>query len=260
LHTCDYADVLLIFDCCFAGKLCGTLDRRSFSTRIFEFLGGTSSNGLARLPGKESFTRALIWALEELADEKDGFTTSRLYSKILIAPDFPHHEQTPVLSERRGDCLKRLVLAPLEAPPNKEQQEEPKTPPLEKFSFECSLTLQLLFPKLPNTADVEEMCNGFKELVRTGELKANQIIWRGMYRKGSSPYEIPPSARAFAFKWLSNINQKRKRSSSLSSDARQIPTLLSLADNFEDDSVEDFSSKHKRRKLEPPEVASGVQW
>jgi hypothetical protein len=255
IHTAEEADVLLIFDCCFAGKLSGTLDRRSPpSTRIFEFLGATTSNGLTRLPGKESFTRALIWALYELADEKEGFTTSRLYNQILMAPDFPVHEQTPVLSERRGHCLKRLVLAPLKAPPHEEQQvEELSGPSFEASSFKYSLTLQLLFPELPSMDEMDTMCGGLKELLRMGQLKANQIIWRGMYRKGLSPYEISPSARATAFKWLSSLSQKRKRSSSLSSDVLQVPTPVSQGSHFEDDSAEDYSPNHKRRKLEPQE-------
>jgi hypothetical protein len=239
IHTAEEADVLLIFDCCFAGKLCGTLDKRSsFDTRIFEFLGATVSNGLARLPGKESFTRALIWALQELAGEEDGFTTSRLYNKILSSDDFPSHEQTPVLSERRGHCLKRLVLAPLRRAPDVQQAEQPSAPVFgterpafaakeptlladaadnspgqqEKDPYHFSLMLQLCFPTLLNKDELEEMCSGLKQLTRTGELKAKQIIWRGMHRKGSSPYDIPHSAHVAGHTWLSRIDRKRRKS------------------------------------------------
>ena len=207
----DAADILLIFDCCFAGKLAGTLDCRAFNTKIFEFLGATTSNGLTKLPGKESFSRALIWALNQLADEKDGFTTSRLYSKIIDAPDFPRDEQTPTLSERRGHYLKRLILAPLDPnddlPSNVSSVEEQD----QEDSFRYSLTLQLLFPKLLSNTEVEIMCKGLKELIRTEKLKAKQIIWRGLHRKGASHFELPPLAQAFASRWLSMNMGKRKK-------------------------------------------------
>ena len=218
IHVAEKADILLIFDCCFAGKLCGTLDRRApINSRIFEFLGATVSNGLARLPGKESFTRALIWALEKLAGEEDGFTTSRLYNTILSSPDFPSDVQTPVLTERRGHCLKRLVLAPLPARSHGQRSEQPITPDhassqQEKDPYLYSLSLQLCFPKLPNKKELEEMCTGLKQLVRSGELQAKQIIWRGMHRKGSSPYEIPHAAHVAAHSMMSIIDRKRKRS------------------------------------------------
>jgi hypothetical protein len=214
IHTADAADIFLIFDCCFAGKLSGTIDRRAFSTKIFEFLGATASNGLARLPGKESFSRALIWALHELAEEKDGFTTSRLYSKILAAPDFPRHEQTPTLSERRGHCLKRLVLAPLER--NEELPLSVSSTELQdqEDSFQYSLTLQLLFPHLLTGDEMESMCKGLKELIRTEEIKAKQIIWRGLHRKGGSHFELPPLALELAYRWLALSRGKRKRSTS----------------------------------------------
>ena len=211
IHTADAADVLLIFDCCFAGKLSGTLDRRAFGTKNFEFLGATASNGLARLPGKESFSRALIWALNQLADEKDGFTTSRLYSKIIDAPDFPKHEQTPTLSERRGHCLKRLVLAPLDPNDDLPSKLSPVEGQGQEDSFQYSLTLQLLFPKLLSNTEMEVMCNGLKELIRTEELKAKQIIWRGLHRKGASHFELPPLAQAFAWRLLSAVRGKGKR-------------------------------------------------
>jgi hypothetical protein len=230
IHVAEKADILLIFDCCFAGKLCGTLDRRSpLNSRIFEFLGATVSNGLARLPGKESFTRALIWALQKLANEEEGFTTSRLYNTILKSPDFPKHVQTPVLSERRGHCLKRLVLAPLPARSDERKVEQPMTLALgrdqrsfaaddspsqqEKDPYLYSLSLQLCFPKLLNRKELEEMCSGLKQLVRSGELQAKQIIWRGMHRKGSSPYEMPHSAHVAAHSLLSLMDRKRRRSS-----------------------------------------------
>lgn len=224
IHTAEEADVLLIFDCCFAGKLCGMLDKRYFSQRIFEFLGATVANGYARLPGKDSFTSALIWALKELADEKDGFTTSKLYSTILKAPHFPEEDQPPVLSERRGQSLKRLVLAPVQLDTGnngpagslvgaREQVETPAghdgspielnvTLPGHQNCSAISVTLQLVFREMLTSEELKKMCDGLKELIRSGELKAEQIICRAMEPKGASAHEIPRSAKRAAFTWL----------------------------------------------------------
>ena len=57
------------------------------------------------------------------------------------------------------------------------------------------------------------MCSGLKQLVRSGELQAKQIIWRGMHPKGLSPYEIPHSAHVAAHSMLSLMDRKKKRSS-----------------------------------------------
>jgi len=144
-----------------------------------------------------------------------------------------------VLSERRGHCLKRLVLAPLPAGSDEQKVEQPMTPALrrgrrsfvaneaahsvgvadnspsqqEKDPYLYSLSLQLCFPKLLNKKELEEMCSGLKQLVRSGELQAKQIIWRGMHPKGSSPYEMPHSAHVAAHSMLSLMDRKKKRSS-----------------------------------------------
>lgn len=93
------ADVLLIFDCCHAGSLC---DLRGGTKGSFEFLGSCTRDQKARSAGPQSFTRALIWALKELAKGEEAFDTARLQQTILECPDFSQsrEEQMPVLSHR----------------------------------------------------------------------------------------------------------------------------------------------------------------
>jgi hypothetical protein len=255
------ADVLLIFDCCFAGMLCGTIQRRSFDTKLFEFLGATSSNGVARLPGPESFTSALIFALKELAGEKDGFTTSRLLAKILDAPNFPKQDQTPTLSERSGHCLKRLVLAPMNRDDETRIEPAPDNAQDQEDSFRYSLSLQFLLSSIPNKEEIEKMCQGLKELVKNEELKAKQVIWRGMHPKGQSYFELPPSVHAAAFQFLSPILGKRKRGLSESGSKNppvidkelpllQIPSPASSPNEQEQavqEQVEDFEDRRAKR-------------
>jgi hypothetical protein len=211
IHNAEFADILLIFDCCHAGKLAGTMDRRALGSRIFEFLGSTSANGTARLPGKESFTTALIWALRAFADEseEDGFTTSQLYSKILKAPNFPSEEQTPTLSERRGHCSRRLMLAPLpsdtETPTRISETDNHNQADIPLLS----LNLQFLLPADLNESDVEVMSDGLLHLVKYQELKATQIIWRDLSLKG---HELTASAVKAAHKWWGITAQRRTSS------------------------------------------------
>ena len=92
------ADVLLILDCCDSGTL--THHGRSRGRR-FELLAACEHGKTTRFPGTYSFTRALTWALEQLADESP-FSTCKLRHKIAEeAPDFSGlQDQSPVLSPR----------------------------------------------------------------------------------------------------------------------------------------------------------------
>jgi hypothetical protein len=67
---------------------------------------------LTRLPGKHSFTSALIYALQLLSEDPNGFTISDIYFAVRKAPFFPVN-QTPVLDERSSPPFQRIVLAPL---------------------------------------------------------------------------------------------------------------------------------------------------
>ena len=67
-------------------------------------------------PGKDSFTRALIYALKALVEKRqDGrFTTVELLNKIKEAPDFPK-DQNPMLSDReKKGSAGRIMLHPLQ--------------------------------------------------------------------------------------------------------------------------------------------------
>lgn len=106
-HSED-ADVLLIFDCCAAGSL--ALSHRNW--RTFEFLGACTKNGTTPTPGEKSFTRALVWALEEFAKEESGFHTGQLLKKIQKHPPFPK-KQAPQLSFRARTSASNIWLDPV---------------------------------------------------------------------------------------------------------------------------------------------------
>ncbi|KAL8709711.1 MAG: hypothetical protein Q9225_007413, partial [Loekoesia sp. 1 TL-2023] len=120
------ADVLEIFDCCYAGALVQRGDDQfvsiiqrcisAYETRLFEFLAATDQLSITAAPGPNSFTRALIFALKHLVKDKEQgpFTTDELLRKIKTYPDFPQHQE-PVLSDRRYLTNKagRIMLRPL---------------------------------------------------------------------------------------------------------------------------------------------------
>ena len=81
-------------------------------SRSFEFLGACSSGNTTRAPGPESFTKALIWALQYLAQHRNRFLVSELSCKIREAPHFPD-DQIPVQIERGPGSIERIMLAPL---------------------------------------------------------------------------------------------------------------------------------------------------
>ncbi|KAF2230440.1 hypothetical protein EV356DRAFT_536373 [Viridothelium virens] len=83
------ADVFLIFDCCHAGALC-----RSMENQRFGALAACAADAKTKIPGKTSFTTALIWALGQLASRsnKPFFESWELRKKIVNYPDFPQDQ------------------------------------------------------------------------------------------------------------------------------------------------------------------------
>ncbi|KAI9696490.1 MAG: Phosphatidylinositol-4-phosphate 5-kinase [Bogoriella megaspora] len=87
------SDVLLILDCCHAGAICNRGSSRC--RKGFQFFGACATGQTTRGPGKESFTSALIWALESLK-EKDYFHTPELHFKVQEYPHLPKWQQTVI--------------------------------------------------------------------------------------------------------------------------------------------------------------------
>ena len=127
------------------------------SLRSFEYLGATDATGTTKVPGKDSFTRALIYALESLVKQRaDGrFTTVELLNQIKTnAPDFPKDQNPKLLNREKENSAGRIVLHPL----RKEGSDNNLSPtgaanlnPLKKHT----LTLHFEFPGMPLPAYTE---------------------------------------------------------------------------------------------------------
>ena len=206
------ADILEIFDCCYAGDLARGSCGRGFGTRCFEFLGATSSNATTKIPGPESFTSALIWALGVLAKETDKFTTSTLVAKIKEAPNFPKR-QVPVLTERNDlSTLQRIVIAPLldaheasTAVPADEQDTTRRQP----WGF---LNLRFSLESCPEKAEIAKFGMDVRRILQSTELKVQGVKWAGFYRSLPNVGIYPRIVHEAVRKML-HIGRKRRISS-----------------------------------------------
>lgn len=137
------------------------------------------------VPGKDSFTSALIYALESLVEEKGRFTTVELLRKIkLHAPDFPK-DQTPVLSDRKDDVLAgRIMLHPLHKPQKDgsptELSSEGNTN-LNPFKRH-TVTLHFDFGDQPSPAHVEMLGRQLNQVFERFTLGVHRVRWGGMKR------------------------------------------------------------------------------
>ena len=175
--------------------------------RLFEFLAACGPIGSTKPPGQDSFTSALIYALEKLVEERqDGrFTTIDLLQVIQYeAPDFPKEDQTVMISDRQkntsGGCI---VLHPL-------QEEGPIAPSAPEEGYPAkrhTVTLHFDFREKPAKANIKEIGNEFNKLFESHRLGLNRIRWGGMQNRQTIV------ARA-ARRWLL-YHKKRERSVSI---------------------------------------------
>ena len=183
-----HADLLVIFDCCHAGLLANDDPRGPPPTRIFEFLGATLHNKKALGPGESSFTSALVWALEQLVHEPDGFTTSQLRAKVRKAPNFERSRQEPVWSPRgRNPSLFRLKICPLDqypvlnsSPLDHRLSDTVLVPEAPEENNQIYLQLQLTFDNKPSKQHISALAEGLKNIVKYQDVPLKQVRWKGL--------------------------------------------------------------------------------
>lgn len=175
------ADILLIFDCCYAGNLVSE-GRSPYPNRNFEFLAATGGT-ITPVPGPYSFTSALIWSLEKLVASKVPFSTTELLNQIgNAAPNFPK-KQYPILKERYNSSDRRLMLAPIpkegHAIPStrnaiaEKQKEVPKE----------ALYLRFYFNKRPCEEQIKKLSKELKEFLDRSATSTLKIGWVGLRSK-----------------------------------------------------------------------------
>ncbi|KAL8754706.1 MAG: hypothetical protein Q9199_004154 [Rusavskia elegans] len=171
------ADVLEIFDCCYAG----TLGLVRGENRLFEYLAAAKDQGMTGVPGPTSFTRALIFALTTLArHKKEGrFTTDELLRKIKTdAPNFPK-DQTPVMSNRdnKKSSAGRIMLHPL-------RQHKPSGVKSEECPLKGAtgyvMTLHLHFGDKPPDDHVVTLGRNLNKIFERNTLEVHRVRWGGL--------------------------------------------------------------------------------
>lgn len=193
------ADILTIFDCCYAGNLC-TDARSPDPKRNFEFLGA-AEDGTTPLPGDKSFTSALIWALEKLSTLNTPFSTTELiYHVAAKAPHFPK-KQRPVLKQRDEPSNQRLMLAPIPKGGKLVQSESSHLVRGQSLDLQAdvkrSVDLRFFFEEFPTEENITRLAKKMKWLLDEGEFPATHISWVGLFQRNI--------VRNVAKKWLSII-------------------------------------------------------
>ena len=179
--------------------------------KYFEYLAATKELSSTRVPGKDSFTSALIFALEALVKEKPGgrFTTVELLNKIkLDAPDFPK-DQNPVLSDREGDTSAgRIMLHPLQKEePN--AQTSPKEPPSPDPAKRHSLTLHFDFEQKPPSAHIEKLGLELNSVFERNTFCVNGVRYGGMQSGGGTLFAFARAVKSFK----AGLERRRRTSS-----------------------------------------------
>ena len=180
------------------------LSTRLMWIRLFEFLAAAKATRTTAVPGKESFTSALIYALEQLvAGKTEGrFTTVELLNTIKErAPHFPK-EQDPLLVER-GDShtqAGRIMLHPIRRDGAVSQMPEQDFDA--NHATRHTVTLHFDFATRPSRHNIQTLGKGMNELFKRNNLEVLPPRWGG----------IKPSATARALKKF-QASLRRRRSS-----------------------------------------------
>ena len=157
--------------------------------RSFEYLAATEEMGITNVPGDDSFTRALIFALESLVKERlDGrFTTVELLNKIRDdAPHFPK-DQTPILKNReKKHSAGRIMLHPLQNEGSDDGLSGREAAELDVLKGHA-LTLPLLFdfPQRPSPNYIESLGRELNEFFQRNK-GVNRVRWGGMRQSAAA--------------------------------------------------------------------------
>ena len=144
--------------------------------------------GVTMRPGKDSFTRALIYALKTLVENRpDGrFTTVELLNTIKVAPDFPK-DQNPTLNDReKKGSAGRIMLHPLQGTGPDGALSRREAASLLPFKGR-TLTLHIDFSEKPSGDYVERFGRELNEFFQLN-VGVNRVRWGGMRQAMAARY------------------------------------------------------------------------
>ena len=149
---------------------------------MFEFLAACGPTASTRPPGEDSFTSALIFALNKLVEVRPGgrFSTIDLLQVIQgDAPHFPKDQQAMIsdrLKNTPGGCI---VLHPLQGEGLINQPTPEEVDPLKLHT----VTLHYEFSDKPTKDDIKHIGNEFNTVFERRRFGLNRIRWGGMQHR-----------------------------------------------------------------------------
>jgi hypothetical protein len=180
LVSAEDAELFIIFDSCDAGSL-----SRYRGAPKFEFLGACAAGAVTLPPGKNSFTRALIWAFQKLRRKSPpAFTTPELQNTITEAPMW-RKSQWPPLNQRRWSTLPYIVISAKEDEPNGsrppiDSEIEPPPPP-PKYEY---LDIRLHFISKLEDEPFVKTADAIRKLIQSGEIEAKRATFLEKHGNG----------------------------------------------------------------------------
>lgn len=148
--------------------------------RSFEYLAATEEMGFTQVPGNDSFTTALIYALETLVKERDDgrFTTVELLNKINDAPHFPKDQNPMLINREKKFSAGRIMLHPLQKKGSDNELNRKEAATLDPFKGHA-LTLHFDFSEKPSPAYIKILGREFNDFFKR-HVGVNRVRWGGM--------------------------------------------------------------------------------
>ena len=149
--------------------------------RSVEILAATEAMGTTRVPGQDSFTSALIWAMKALVQERGGgrFTTVALLNKINSdAPHFPK-EQHPLLFNRAKMFPTGLIILHPLRKAGSDDASSRKEIAEPEASTGTTLTLHYDFSEKPSSAYIWMFGHNLNTFIQ-GHAGINRVRWGGL--------------------------------------------------------------------------------
>ena len=208
--------------------------------RSFEYLAATEEMGFTPVPGKDSFTRALIYALEALVNEReDGrFTTVALLNKIKNdAPHFPKDQNPMLINREKKFSAGRIMLHPLQKAGSDDESSQKRAASLDPLKGHA-LTLHFDFSEKPSSTYIELLGRELNEFFERN-IGVNRVRWGGMRQS-----MVARAAKSF------QAGLRRRRRASMRLQEANSSTGLSharLAENALDPLTPSSSDQHSPR-------------
>ena len=208
--------------------------------------------GFTKVPGEDSFTAALIYALKTLVEERqDGrFTTVELLNKIKSeAPHFPK-DQRPTLINREKEksfSAGRIMLHPLARKGSDDESSRKEAASLDPLKGYI-MTLHFDFGAKPPATYIEMLGRELNDIFARN-VGVNRVRWGGMRQS-----LVALAAKKFQ-------NRLRKRRASMRLEQANSGASFSherLAENLQDLLTPYSSDQHSPRITEPATIGSPV--